>query len=160
MRRAAVEILALMLILLATGCAGKNYGEVSGNAEVTQIFRSGVIPAGYRYYYQGEENDPTAILGIKDTYSLQARFWTGVKLDQEQLEKWRAHFKFSVGWIDKGSRERLEFRGYSLKDAQGNEVGMLYSRYDWTVVEFPGDNVVVVYPPQPRQRDPLLAPAQ
>ncbi len=160
MQRTAVKIFALLSILLAAGCASKNHGKVSRNPEVTGIFRSGIIPEGYSYYYSGEEKDPAAILGIKDNYTLQARFWTRVNLNQQQLEKWRTYFKESVGWVDNGSRERLEFQGYGLQDPQGNEVGILFSRYDWTVIEFPANNVVIVYPPQPRQRDPLLAPAQ
>lgn len=160
MRRIVSKIFTLVLILLATGCVAKNYGKVSSNVEVAGMFRSGTIPADYRYYYFGEERDPIAILGIHNKYTLQARFWTVVDLNEKRLEKWRAHFRDNVGWIDKGSKERLAFRGYSLRDPQGNEAGILYSRYDWTVLEFPEKNVITVYPPKPMLRDPLLSPAQ
>lgn len=115
-----------------------------------RIFRSGAMPTDYRYYYYGWEEEPTAILGIRNEYSLQANYWHEVAVTQQQLKNWRNFFIQSIGWYEDRQHGALRFNGYTLKDPQGNEVGMLYSRYDWTVLKFPGKNVVVVYSPEPQ----------
>lgn len=158
-RRIAI-MMVVMMAMLAGGCAAGNYGKVSRSAEVDGIFSSGAIPSGYRYYYIGEKTDPPAILGIRNDYTLQTRFWMPVNLDNKQMETWRTYFKDSTGWVDHSSRERLRFSGYSLLDPKGQEFGILYSIYPWIVSTFPGEKEVIVYPPEPYIKDPLLAKAQ
>jgi len=160
MQRTAQVLMFLLAALLVSGCAVVNNGTVSRNAEVDGFFKAGAIPNEYRYYYFGERQQPVAILGIRKEYTLQTDFWTPIVLSDEQMEKWRKYFKDNFGWIDNSSRQRLMFAGYSLADPQGKQACVLYSLYDWIVVKFPGENTVVVYPPQPRIKDPLLAPAQ
>ena len=151
MLRVAVNALILLLLISVAGCAaGNNYGTTSRNGSVDRIFRSGPMPTDYRYYYYGWEEEPTAILGIRNEYALQANFWHEVDVTEQQLKSWRTFFIQSIGWYEDRQRGALRFNGYTLNDLQGNEVGILYSRYDWTVLKFPGKNVVVVYPPEPR----------
>jgi hypothetical protein len=160
MQRTVQILMIVLTALLISGCAVGKSGTVNRNAEVDSFFKAGAIPTEYRYYYFGERQQPVAILGIKKEYTLQTGFWKPIVLSDAQMEKWRKYFKDSFGWYDNSSRQRLMFAGYSLTDPQGEEAGVLYSLYDWVVIKFPEKNIVVVYPPQPRIKDPLLAPAQ
>ena len=160
MQRTAQVLMFLLAALLTSGCAVGNNGAVSRNAEVDGFFKAGAVPSEYRYYYFGERQQPAAILGVKKEYTLQTGFWKPIVLSDNQMEKWQKYFKESSGWIDNSSRQRLMFAGYRLTDPQGKEAGVLYSLYDWVVVKFPENDMIVVYPPQPRIKDPLLAPAQ
>ena len=160
MQRIVQILMFVLAALLVSGCAVGNNGTAMRNAEVDGFFKEGAIPTEYRYYYFGERQQPAAILGVKKEYTLQTDFWKPIVLSSEQMEKWRKYFKDSSGWIDSSPRQRLMFAGYRLTDPLGNEAGVLYSLYDWVVVKFPETNIVVVYPPQPRIKDPLLAPAQ
>lgn len=145
-----IKIMALTLLLVLSGCAAGNYGASSRDLAVDRLFRSGRLSEAYRYYYNGVELEPTAILGIRRPYTLQSRFWTEVDLDERRLRNWRAFFVQSYGWYDDRSHGRMRFDGYRLTDPQGDEVGILFSRYDWIVLEFPAKGVVIVHPPQPQ----------
>jgi hypothetical protein len=114
------------------------------------------MPTGYRYYYNGVKLEPVALLGLRKEYTLRAKFWTEIDLNEQQLQDWRAFFIQSIMWYDDRKHGRMDFAGYTLTDRQGNEVGILYSRYDWTVLEFPEKGVVVVHPPQPQSGNRLL----
>lgn len=149
MRRILLNIIAALWVLSTVACtAAGNYGSTRGSTEVDRMFHSGPIPAEYHYYYYGWESEPTAILGIRNEYSLQAKYWNAVDLDAQRMKRWRAYFIQSIGTHDERAPGRLGFGGYRLMDPQGKDVGILYSRYDWTLVRFPGKNVVTVYPPQ------------
>lgn len=144
-------IVAFTLLLATAGCStGREYGAVHKNLEVTRIFLSGKVPEEYRYYYDGVQLEPLSILGVRKDFTLKSRFWTEVKLTEGQMKDWRAFFRQSYGWYDDRSHGRISYNGYSIKNPQGEDVAILFSRYDWTVVEFPGDGLIGVHPPQPQ----------
>lgn len=145
-------VMVVMSAVLVGGCAAGNYGKVARNVEVDGIFKSGDLPAEYRYYYTGEINHPPAILGIHSDYTLRSRSWTAVDPDSDQLAQWRTYFNNSKDRIDYVARQRLSFAGYSLRDANGREFGMVYSLYPWIVATFSDNNVVNVYPPEPYRK--------
>lgn len=145
-------IMVVISAILVGGCAAGNYGKVTRSVEVDGIFRSGTLPAEYRYYYAGEKHRPPAILGIHNDYTLQSSSWTAVDPDSGQLAQWRSYFSNSKDRIDYVARQRLSFAGYSLRDTNGKEFGMVYSLYPWIVATFPEENVVNVYPPEPYRK--------
>lgn len=145
------RIVALFLVMSIVGCAAGNYGSTSRNNDVDRIFRTGTMPDEYRYFYYGWEAEPTAIMGIKKDLSLRSKFWHEIAITEPQMQKWRKFFIQSIGWYDDRTHGPLWFDGYSLFDPQGNEVGIVYSRYDWIVADFPEPGVIVVHPPQPKE---------
>ena len=145
-------IIIVISAILVGGCTAGNYGKVTRSLDVDEIFRSGTLPADYRYYYTGEKNHPPALLGIHNDYSLQSRSWTAVDPDSDQLAQWRSYFSRSKDRIDYVARQRLSFAGYSLRDGNDREFGMVYSLYPWIVATFPEENVVNVYPPEPYRK--------
>ncbi|HSO09557.1 MAG TPA: hypothetical protein VLR45_06180, partial [Desulfoprunum sp.] len=76
--------------------------------------------------------------------------WTEIELNERQLREWRKTFLQIMTWYDERSHGRISYDGYRLSDPQGNDVGILYSRYDWIVVEFLPDSGILVHPPQPQ----------
>lgn len=156
MLRRVMNMMVAAALLSVCGCTGGNYGVSSRNTAVDRIFRSGEMPSAYRYYYNGVKLEPVALLGLRKEYRLRSKFWTEIDLNAQQLKDWRAFFIESITWYDDRKHGRMAFAGYTLTDRQGKEVGILYSRYDWTVLEFPEDKVVVVHPPQPQVGNRLL----
>lgn len=151
-----MKMMVALVLLSANGCTVGNYGVISRNGEVDRMFRSGSLPSEYRYYYNGVKLEPTAILGIRKEYTLRAKYWTEIDLNEKQLKNLRAFFIQSLVWYDDRKHGRMEFVGYTLIDKQGKEIGILYSRYDWTVLEIPEKDVVIVHPPQPQSGNSLL----
>ncbi len=149
LKKTGYIIVAILLLAMAGCSTGGEYGAVHKNLEIDRIFQSGKIPAEYRYYYDGVELEPLSILGIRKDYTLKSRFWTEVDLTDRQMNNWRAFFRQSFNWVDDRSHRRVNYDGYTIKNPQGENVAILYSRYDWTVVEFPGEGLIRVHPPKP-----------
>ena len=154
--QALMFFLAAVLLMSSCATTAGNYGVTKKNNEVYRIFRSGPRPTEYRYYYNGVEALPTAILGIRKDYTLRAKYWHEIDMTEGQVKNLRSYFAQSMFWYDDRRHGPYRFEGYSLLDPQGQEFGILYSRYDWTVIKFPEDKVVVVYPPQPANGNNLL----
>ena len=141
----------VLMLLVTAGCAvgTGQYGSATKSTAVDRVFLSGPLPAEYRYYYNGVKSEPTAILGLRREYSLRSDFWTEIDLNDHQMREWRKFFLQSMTWYDDLSNGRMTYDGYRLSDQQGKNVGILYSRYGWIVIEFLPGNGILVYPPQP-----------
>ena len=143
------RVVGFLLALSTVGCAATgNYGSTARNGKVDRIFRAGAMPEEYQYFYYGWEQEPTAILGLSKQYTLRAKYWHEIDVTEQQVKKWRKYFIQSIGWYNNKSEISYKFEGYTLKDPQGKEVGILYSLNDWTVLQFPEKDVIVVYAPQ------------
>ena len=144
------KILILLCVVLS-GCSAANFGTSTKSIEIDRIFLSGTLPTGYQYYYTGVMSEPVAILGVPRKFQLKpSKFWVAVDIDERQLREWRNFFSRSFLWSDQRQQGSIRFQGIQLRDQQGNPAGILYSRYDWIVAEFPGDDVIIVHPPQPQ----------
>lgn len=148
----SLRSMMVLMVLITAGCAAGTgqYGSAAKSIAVDRIFRSGSPPAEYRYYYSGTHSEPTAILGLRREYTLRSHFWTEIELNERQLREWRKTFLQIMTWYDERSHGRISYDGYRLSDPQGNDVGILYSRYGWIVVEFLPDSGILVHPPQPQ----------
>lgn len=149
MLRFTVKAMLIALIVSLVGCAAGNYGTSRMATDVDRIFRSGTIPTEYRYYYNGWLHEPVAILGVHKDFTLRAKYWTDIDLDEQQLRSWRAFFFGTRTWYDDRRKGPMQYMGYRIFDPQGREVGILFSRYEWITVQFPEQNVVTVHAPQP-----------
>jgi len=133
-----------------TGTGSKDLGGIRESDEVTRKYRSLTIDPNYHYYYSGPELQPNAIMGIDKNYTVQSDFWHQIDLTEEQLEYW-------VKWGDRQSSDEGfsrrylgRYQGAYIPDLQGNVIGDWYSKKDQGIFKFPGDNVVVPYPPRNR----------
>ncbi len=143
--------IAILLCVLLSGCAAANFGTNSKSIEIDRIFLSGTLPSDYNYYYTGVRSEPSAILGVPRNLKLNpSKFWVTIDIDDRQIREWRNFFSRSFLWSDQRQQGSIRFQGIQLRDLQGNPAGILYSRYDWVVTEFPGNGVIIVHPPQPQ----------
>jgi hypothetical protein len=142
------------MALLITGCAAttsKNpLGSIKESNDVFRQYREYKINPAYNYFYAGVELQPDAIMGIDKKYTVQSKFWHQVDLTEEQLQYW-------VKWgdrqsVDEGFSRRYlgKYMGAYILDAQGTVVGDWYSKKDWGIFEFPGNNVIIPHPPRNR----------
>jgi len=128
-------VLAAMLFLLGGCAACPECGSIRQKNEITEMFISETIVPDYRYYYNGEQARPKAILGVDKRYTLDSKFWTSIELTRDQLASWMAEIKRrrSGSGFNQGS-----FQGAEILDPQGVRIGIWYSRYDWGTFKFPG----------------------
>ncbi len=145
-------ILLALAVLLSncTATAIQNAGTIRESGDITRKYRSLTIDPAYNYFYSGPELNPNAIMGIDNKLTVQSKFWHQVDLDKEQLEYW-------VKWGDRQSSDEGfsrrylgRFMGAYILDDQGQVVGDWYSKKDWGMFEFPGNNVIIPHPPKNR----------
>jgi hypothetical protein len=149
-------IRALCLLVLAgllSSCmttALQNAGTLKESNDITRKYRSLTIDPNYSYYWSGTELNPDAIMGIDKKLTVQSKFWHQVDLDKKQLEYW-------VIWGDRqfpedgfSRRYMGRYMGAYILDSEGNVVGDWYSKKDWGIFEFPGNNVIIPHPPKNR----------
>jgi hypothetical protein len=145
------SLILVSVIVLFSGCVAttsKNLGSIRENHEVTRYYRDLKINPAYHYYYSGVKLNPDAIMGIAKIYSVQSKFWHQIDLTREQLEYW-------VTWGDRqstdegfSSRYLGRYMGAYILDPSGKVIGDWYSKKDWGIFEFPGDKVIIPYPPR------------
>ncbi len=153
--RTSYLLILLSMTALFSGCvaatSSQNLGKgIKENHEVTRKYRSLTIEAGYNYYYSGPELSPDAIMGIDKALTVQSKFWHQIDLTTEQLEYW-------VKWGDRqssdegfSSRYMGRYMGAYILDPNGKVIGDWYSKKDWGIFEFPGNNVIIPHPPRNR----------
>lgn len=141
----------LAVLVLATSCAARYpRGRVLDDHAVTSIWRSGKVRLDYNYFYNGVELEPNALMGIDQKYTVQSKFWTPIDLTTERLQQYIVELD-RIPFDDSWARHyRGRYQGAWVLDPNGVQVGMWYSKKDWGVFDFPGDNIIIPYPPSLR----------
>lgn len=149
-----IYFVSLLFPILFWGCAttnkmsDKNLGSIKESREITNMYGTYTIEPDLNYFYYGRELQPDAIMGIRKNYTIQSKFWHAVALTEDQLKNW-------VVWGNRGTGERCassryngRYQGADILDPDGNVIGNWYSKRDWGIFEFPGNNVVIPHPPR------------
>jgi hypothetical protein len=129
---------ALLLAGTLTGCL-KNYGSVKLEKDIVGMFVDGRVPANYKYYYNGRDTMPYAIVGIKPEYRLVSKFWTPVPPNTDAFRKMARN-----AWIQPPYDTPVA--GY-LMTPEDAEIGLWYSYYPWATIKMDGTNAVSIYSP-------------
>ena len=136
--------LSVAVIFLAS-CAGTgNYGRLVHNDKVKNVFETYQLPTGYTYYYSGPDAYPDAVIGIRNEYHLESRFWKPVELTKTLLKSWlekRGHTR--VGY-------NLTKNGSDIITPDGRQVGIWYAVRNWqdlATVKMIDDKTVTISPP-------------
>ena len=161
MNRTIWLLILISYALIMSGCVSatgnRNLGQsIRENHDVTRKYRSLTIDPNYNYYYAGRKVQPDVIMGIDKKFTVQSKFWHMIDLTPEQLDYW-------VMW---GDRERssegfsrrylMRYQGAYILDPEGQVVGDWYSKKDWGIFEFPGNNVIIAHPPRNRTENVRL----
>lgn len=158
MLRNTLILLLLAVVATEVGCvAGRDYAKVRRNYEVDKIIRTGDLQPGYRYYYNGPDGQPTAVMALAKEYELKSRFWHEFR-HRVQLQRWINEFDQSFGHFDDIEYVAIRYKGHEILDRENRRIGMIYSRYDWVVAWWGEANEIYVTQPEPagHQRAPFM----
>ncbi|MEE4165098.1 MAG: hypothetical protein V2I35_03800 [Desulfocapsaceae bacterium] len=140
--------IAVSFLFLSSSCAvNSNRGTIRENHEVTNIFRSYEVVEDYNYFYYGVYLEPDTIMGIDKKYTVQSKFWKPIELTPEQLETWVIRLDRIRGDTDFARRYMGRYQGAYILDPEKSVIGIWYSKLDWGVFDFPGENIIIPYPP-------------
>jgi hypothetical protein len=138
------DVIAVFLLipLFMVGCAAGQYGQLQRDSRVTQMFDNGGVPNSYRYYTIGRSDLPYAIIGIAPAYHLVPDFWEPVVPNTRAFAR-----KVRAIWIPQ-TWDRFESgQGARILDRQGNQIGIWYSMYPYTVIKVLPDHRVEIFSP-------------
>ena len=141
----------ILVPILAASCAGnKNKGTIREHHEVTSIFRSYQVIPTYNYFYYGTFLYPDTIMGIDKRYTVKSDLWKYIDLTPEQLERWVVNLDRDRGDRYYAPRYHFRYQGAYVLDPEGQTIGIWYSKLDWGLFEFPGNDVIIPYAPSLR----------
>lgn len=135
-----------LLFTAVTGCSG-NFGHLRRDGEARKNFESYQVLPDHNYFYSGSSSKPIAIMGIHKDYTLETQLWKSVELTPEQLKSWMNNISPTLG-------RAIDNYGSVIVDPAGKTVGIWYSKYKQTTVEFKDNNTIIVHTPKPETEFP------
>ena len=115
-----------MAVVFMVSCAGKeNYGQLAPDDKVKNTFETYQLSPDYKYYYMGPDAYPRALIGIRNEYRLESKFWKPVDLTKTQLKRWLE--------MEGRPRQDYDFRknGSRINAPDGRQIGILYALKNW-----------------------------
>ncbi|MGD2271384.1 MAG: hypothetical protein PVI06_13345 [Desulfobacterales bacterium] len=134
-RSALVLFVATMLV----GCFA-NYGRLEKSSQIKQAFESYQILDGYRYYYSGRQNKPSAIIGVHRDYSFSSEYWTEIELTPEAFKK---AVKRLYPLYDPPAY------GAYIIDPNGKRAGVWFSSINFATIKLKDVNRLIILTPEP-----------
>ncbi|MFC1657086.1 hypothetical protein ACFL2P_00735 [Candidatus Moduliflexota bacterium] len=149
-RTGRTAIAAVLMAALFAGCAGGSIGRLEKRTAVLNDFMAGKVLPGYTYYTTGMENNPDAILGIRDGITLRTTRWLEREgITPKLLRRMVGEMNSTFGAASAG------LLGTVVLNEQGEEVGVWYSAISITVVKTVGPSEITVAPPNPTEIEKL-----
>ena len=137
------SLLSVAVVFMA-GCAGTgSYGRLVPNDNVKKAFETYQLPPNHAYYYSGPDAMPKALIGIRNEYHLESRFWKPVELTQDLLKRW-------LEWGHTRQGYDLSRNGSEILAPDGRQIGIWYAVRNWkdrATVKMIDDKTVNVSPP-------------
>jgi hypothetical protein len=128
-----------IITVLLTGCV-YNYGSLQKSRDITRAFESYKMLEGYRYYYSGRQNKPSAIIGVHRDYSFSSKFWTEIELTPSAFKKAVSRLYPLSGSPPYGAY---------IIDPNGKRAGIWFSSIYFATIKLEDDNRLVIYSPEP-----------
>ena len=148
------SILAITLLLISSllihGCAtSQNQGKLVRAGEVSQLVESATVLQDHTYYYTGPEAEPDAIIAINNRITVQSKYWIKVDDPDIKLADWNRFIDndHRVPGEHDGIRVSYRYEGARIMNPDGQQVGIWYSRHDYTVIQFPDPTTIIIYTP-------------
>ena len=124
--------LAVLMLMLSAGCLEK-YGRVDPSTAVDRLFEQAQVLPDYRYFYAGGQNNPRALLRIRNDYTQTNRSWSAMpELTSEVLKKRVEAMTNEIGHAP------MTYGG-TIINPEGEQVGIWYSKTRDVTIKF-GDN--------------------
>ena len=139
----------LITVAFIASCSG-NYGRLVYNDNVKKAFETYQLPPNHTYYYSGPDALPDAVIGIRNEYRLESKFWKPVEPTQKLLKNW-------LEWRWGQSRDGFNFErnGQDILAPDGRQIGVWYAVKnwkEWATVKMINDKTFVVSPPLSKQK--------
>lgn len=116
-------ILAFSVVFLVSCAPIANQISLHYDDQVEADLTGGRLQSGFQYYYSGPEAKPHTIIGVSEDVSFQQDLWQPAREGNEQVQKWLEN-------IDNRHRNITDmYSGGRLRDEQGREVGIWFSKY-------------------------------
>jgi hypothetical protein len=116
----------LVAVAFMASCAGTgNYGKLVHNDKVKKAFETYQIPPNHTYYYSGPDALPRAVIGIRNEYHLESKYWKPVELTQKLLKRWLEIVKSSRNGFT------LNQNGSDILTPDGRQIGIWYAVKNW-----------------------------
>ena len=148
----SIMLLVFSLVIAAvfmTSCSATgHYGQLVPNDKVKNTFETYQLTPDYTYnytfYYSGPNAYPTAVIGIRNEYRLESKYWKPVELTQTLLKK----------WLEMNGQPRPGYNmfknGSDIIAPDGRQIGVWYAVKNWkdrATVKMIDDKTVNVSPP-------------
>ena len=123
-------------------CAFSHYGNIAPDEAVTKAFESYQMAPDMNYYYSGSDVIPNAVVGLKKEYTIEPDLWkpiTDPKAFRDMVDEMKRRAMRVV---------TDQFFGFTIRDDNGNPIGVWYSLLRArTYVEMGKDKTVVIKTP-------------
>jgi len=132
-KRRGLFLMLLAGVVLAVGLNGclQNYGRFSRDAQISNAFRSGSVPAELNYFYAGRETMPYAIMGIDPGYAIPSSFWITFEPQPERLQKMSSNIY---------GKDQYDPYGFNILDPDGAIIGIWFSSLHFPSVKVDQQN--------------------
>jgi hypothetical protein len=143
-------VIGVLVMAVITVCAAGSSARLDRSKEVLNGFLAGTVLPGYTYYTTGVENNPDAILGIKEGITLKTGRWKEREITEQFLRRMVGAMNSTYSAVSFG------LLGSAVLNDQGEQIGVWYSPAGTTTVEMLGPTEVRVSPPSAVQIQRLL----
>ncbi len=139
-----IATVTLLSLFMLTGCVTTGPSSYAYSGDVDRMFEppKPTLLADHTYYFRGTETEPDSIIAIDNQFTMNSKAWSRVDINQKMLDDWAFWMDTYLGWWN------CPYRGVILLAPDGQQVGVGYSKYTFSVVKMTGPNALVVYPPQ------------
>ena len=135
-----MAMVGIGLAMVFAGCAG-THARLDRSQEVFGSFQGAQVLPGHRYYTTGMVNNPDAILGIADGYTLKTDRWKEREMTPDLLRQLVGMMDDEFGAVGFG------LAGAAVLNDTGEQIGIWYSALDQTTVTMVSETEVTVSPP-------------
>ena len=118
-------LLSVAVVFVASCAGNANYGKLVHSDKVKTAFETYQIPPNHTYYYSGPDALPRAIIGIRNEYHLESKFWKPVDLTQTLLKRWFDILNASRNGFT------LNQNGSEIVTPDGRQIGIWYALKNW-----------------------------
>ncbi len=133
--------LTMLFILFSIGPVhGANWGYITKNHQITDLFQNFKVLPDHTYYYSGPDARPFAIIGVQNQYTLRTSLWKPVELDSATLRK-------LVNFMNLDFSTLGQIEGYDIIGSAGEKLGVWYSMQEATTVKMLENNEVMIWTP-------------
>ena len=137
--RLLLTVFVISIPVMLAGCV-YNYGSLQKSPEIRLAFESYQILEGYRYYYSGRQNKPSAIIGVHRNYSFESKYWTEIELTPSEFKKAVRRLYLLHGHSPYGAY---------IIDPKGKRAGIWFSSINFATIKLEENNRLVIYSPEP-----------